>query len=398
VFRANQPALGRDVALKVLHPHIAADPFARARFEREARVASALAHDSAVRVYDFGEDGHVVYLAMELLEGRTLRHRMDASTVSLRETIDIASQIADVLVTAHRLPLVHRDLKPANVFLTTEPREDGARVRVVDFGLAFIAGEARTDRMTAFGVVTGTPEYLSPEQTRGEEVGPPTDVYALGCILYELVTGRVPFTGSDMEVLTKQMFAAPPPFADRHDREPMPTAFDRLIRTMLHKRPGQRPTAAELAVELADLDPARRERARDDAYLLGRRQRMVSAPGDLPGTARSDGIEVAILGEVDPDLWVALAANDIVAWAASGESRLSAALVYAPRATVGEVLALGRAGHVVVTDTDADDMARIGALVAAGAAEVVVRPVAADDLARRLTRVARRRTRGGPTR
>jgi len=392
VFRAAQPALGREVALKVLHPRIAIDPGARARFEREARVASALSHDSAVSVYDFGDDGDVVFLAMELLEGRTLRHRMgSAEPISLRETIDVAAQIADVLATAHRMPLVHRDLKPANVFLVEDG--DGVRVRVVDFGLAFIVGEARADRMTAHGVVTGTPEYLSPEQARGEEVGPATDVYALGAILYELVTGRVPFTGSDMEVLTKQMFAAPPPLSERPDLEPIPTSLDRLIRAMLQKRPEARPSADELAILLTELDPGRRERARDDTHLLGRPARMVSEAREASSGLSADAIEVAILGDVDPDLWVALAANDIVAWAAAGENVPDAALVYAPRATTDAVGELSRAGHLVLTDTEAGDMSRISALLGAGAAEVVVRPVAADDLARRLRRVARRKAR-----
>jgi serine/threonine-protein kinase len=389
VFRAAQPSLGREVALKVLHPRIATDPGARARFEREARVASALSHESAVQVYDFGEDGQLVYLAMELLRGSTLRGRIDGEPLPLDDALTIAREIADVLTVAHRLPLVHRDLKPENVFL--EGDEGESRVRVVDFGLAFIAGEARADRMTAYGVVTGTPEYLSPEQARGEQVGPATDVYALGCILYELLTGRVPFRGSDMEVLTKQMFAAPPPLAEHHGREPVPTALDRLIRAMLQKRPERRPDADAIVAELAEIDPTRRERARDDTYLMGRKARMVAASAVRGDGATGDGIEVAIAGDVDPELWLALAANGIVAWAAGGDPIDEPTLVFAPLASVDAVEALCRAGHTVLTDTAPGDMKRISALLAAGAAEVVVRPTGADDLSRRLRRVARRR-------
>jgi hypothetical protein len=374
----------------VLHPRIASDAGARARFEREARVASALSHESAVAVYDFGEDEELVYLAMELLRGSTLRERIEGDEpVSVAEALTIAARIADVLTVAHRLPLVHRDLKPANVFL--EEEEGESRVRVVDFGLAFIAGESRADRMTAHGVVTGTPEYLSPEQARGEQVGPATDVYALGCILYELVTGRVPFRGSDMEVLTKQMFAAPPPLSEHQGSEPVPTALDRLIRAMLQKRPERRPDAEAIAAEIAEIDPMRRERARDDTYLMGRKARMVAASEARGGDGRDRALEVAIVGDVDPELWLALAANGIVAWAAGADPIDEPAIVFAPLASVVAVEALCRDGHTVLTDTAAGDMTRISALLAAGAAEVVVRPVGADDLSRRLRRVARRR-------
>lgn len=391
VYRATQVRLGREVALKVLHPRFAADPEARARFEREARVASALDHPSAVAVHDFGEDRDYLFLAMELLEGMTLRQRLsDGAEVSVAEIVDLGSQISDVLTAAHQLPLVHRDLKPANVFLVPGEGGQGSRARVVDFGLAFIAGSDREDRMTAHGVVTGTPAYLSPEQTRGREVGPPTDVYALGCMLYELVAGVVPFRGTDMEVLTKQMFAAPPPLGDHRRREPLPTAIDRLILRMLDKRPTQRPAATELARAFADLDPSRGERGRNDAHLLGRHARMVGPTTEGTGLGGEPEVEVAVLGQVDGELWVALAANGIVAWAAPNAELPPGALVYAPGCSPAEVGRLGDDGHTVITDTDPGDIGRIGALVAAGAAEVVLRPVAAEDLARRLLRVARR--------
>ncbi|MBW2460384.1 MAG: serine/threonine protein kinase [Deltaproteobacteria bacterium] len=394
VYRATQVRLGREVALKVLHPRFVTDPQARARFEREARVASALDHPSAVSVYDFGEDGHCLYLTMELLEGRTLRQRLsEPGEVPVAEILDLGAQLADVLSAAHQLPLVHRDLKPANVFLVPADGERAAGARVVDFGLAFIAGSAREDRMTAHGVVTGTPEYLSPEQTRGGEVGPPTDVYALGCMLYELVTGTVPFHGTDMEVLTKQMFAAPPALGEHHRTEPLPTAIDRLIVRMLDKRPAHRPEAMELVVAFADLDRTRDEGPRNDAHLLGRTARMVGQAPGASASAGGEGIEVAVLGDVDGELWVALAANGIAAWAATPSDLPAKALVYAPGAPRSEIARLCADGYTVLSDTDPGDATRIGDLVSAGAAEVVLRPVAAEDLSRRLLRVARRLTR-----
>ncbi len=389
VYRAVQLGLDREVALKVLHRRFALDERARARFEREARVATALDHPSAVGIHDFGDDRDTVFLAMELLRGRTLRRRIaDGPALELSELTAIGARIADVLAAAHRLPLVHRDLKPENVFL--EP--DGA-VRVVDFGLAFIAGSERADRMTVEGVVTGTPEYLSPEQARGAAVGPATDVYALGCVLFELIAGRVPFEGSDVEVLTRQLFAPPPRLVEGIAAVPIPAALENLVHLMLAKPPEARPTAAEVRTDLEAIDPSSRGRARDDAHLLGRTARMVStsARSASGGALDDDAIEVAVFGDVDADLVVALGAAGLVPYSVERAALVAgAAAVYAPAASTELVAELARIGPPVVTDTEASDMARIAALLAAGATEVAVRPVVAADLVRRLRRAIKR--------
>ncbi|MCA9605560.1 MAG: serine/threonine protein kinase, partial [Myxococcales bacterium] len=161
VYRAAQLPLERPVAVKVLRKELALDERARMRFEREARVASALAHPAAVTIHDFGEHEGAAFLVMELLEGATLATRIGGAPLPVAEAIELATQLAEVVAAAHAIGLVHRDLKPENVMLVED------RVRVLDFGLAFLRAPGPAGRMTREGVVVGTPEYLSPEQARG---------------------------------------------------------------------------------------------------------------------------------------------------------------------------------------------------------------------------------------
>ncbi|HJL16725.1 MAG TPA: serine/threonine-protein kinase [Sandaracinaceae bacterium LLY-WYZ-13_1] len=388
VYRAVQLPMERPVALKVLRPELLAAPDARARFEREARVASALAHPAAVAIHELGEHDGTAFLAMELVEGTGLRAVLEAHPRGLAtaRAVETVFQLADALAAAHAAALVHRDLKPENVVV----QADG-RVRVLDFGLAFRMRPGPAGRMTREGVVVGTPDYVSPEQARGEAVGPPTDVYALGCVLHELLTGRPPFAGPEMEVLTKQMYApAPALSAAAHD---VPAALDRLRRTMLDKRPDARPSAGEIRDRLAALDPdpeRARARARQDGYLGARAARMVDAPAARPEPS-ADDLEVAIHGEVSPDLLLGLSANGLAPFVVTEDARPDArtAAVYAPRADEARIAALAADGPPVVADADRGDMTRLSALLRAGAADVVLRPVSAADLARKLRRVAR---------
>lgn len=386
VYRATQLPMERPVALKLLRAELTAAPKARARFEREARALSALPHPSAVAIFDFGEHEGTAYLAMELLEGETLAARVSRGPLDAAAAIDVATQLADVLAAAHAVGLVHRDLKPENVVL------QGGAVRVLDFGLAFLAAEdGPGGRMTREGVVVGTPAYLSPEQARGEAVGPPTDVYALGCVLHELITGRPPFSGTEMEVLTKQMFAPPPPLAREGGLE-VPAALDALRRAMLDKSPDRRPEAAEARDRLALLDPdpdRGRVRASADGYLGARAARMVNAAPRAE--AGSDAPEVGVVGAVTPELMLGLSANGIAAFVVTDAEPVDAATraLYAPGASEAEVRALAEAGPPVLTDADRGDLGRLTAMLAAGAADVVLRPVSAAELARKLLRAAR---------
>jgi len=409
VYRATQLALDREVALKVLLPRFGADADARSRFEREARVLSELNHPGVVRILDFGEHEGRMFLAMELLDGTTLRPRI--AGLEMSRAVDVAFQIADVLVAAHEIPLVHRDLKPENVFV--ERTADGdARIRVLDFGLAFIAGQdadARLGRMTVEGVVAGTPAYVSPEQARGGEVGPPSDIYSLGCVLYEMLAGAPPFEGESMDVLTRHMFVPPPPLRDRRADRVLPSALEELVLRMLGKRPDERPTARTVRAVLAALDPGdlrKRERARDDVPLVGRAARMITTPpavavrrAEIARAVASEDeelLEVAVVGALDVELQLVLAANGLSAFTVSeAQPSAGAAVVLSIGQSAPEVAALVTGRVPIVADADATDVPRVALLLKAGVDEVVVRPLSADDLVRKLWRAIRkaRRTR-----
>ena len=408
VFEATQLNLGRSVALKVLLPRYAVSDEAVIRFEREARVAAAIDHPGVIRVYDWGESSGAVYLAMELLRGHTLRTLVGPTlpVLPLDRTIAITSELASVLVAAHAVPLVHRDLKPENVFL--EPLPDGGeRVVVVDFGLAFIAGrDDALGRLTQEGIVTGTPDYIAPEQAQGGEVGPPADIYALGCVLFELLTSMCPFKGQAMQVVTQHMFASPPhPSEVRRDLV-IPRALEELVLSMLAKRPGDRPTAAEVHAALALHDPGKPAaplRARDTTGLVGRAARMIStvrppdasttvAPGaPLEGEAAT---EIAVIGALDGELALGLAANGLLPFViepSEAASRLEgASAIFAPGAGADAITSFVAHGIPVLSDADVTDMTRSTQLLRAGADEVVPRPVRADELARRLWRAIRK--------
>lgn len=394
VYRAVQLPMERAVALKVLRPELTGDPRAHARFEREARAASALAHPAAVVIHDFGDHEGTAYLAMELVEGVGLRALIDEG-VTTAQAIELCLQLADVLAAAHGAGLVHRDLKPENVIVQT--KESAPVVRVLDFGLAFLDRRGPGGRMTREGVVVGTPEYLSPEQARGEDVGPATDVYALGCVLHELVTGRPPFSGTEMDVLTKQMFAPPPPLWRGADALDVPVALDELRRAMLDKRADARPGTEEVRERLRalDPDPARaRARARQDGYLGPRAERMVDAPG-ASRSQSAQALELGVIGRLDASVVLGLSATGIAAFAVSDEEPIGAstAVLFAPDASEAEIARLSKSGPPVLAALDCSDLPRLSAMLRAGAADVVLRPFSAADLARKIRRVARDRAR-----
>src|SRR5262245_3943721 len=193
VYRARDTRLGREVAVKVLPQLAAGSPEALTRFEREARAVAALSHPHILAIHDFGREGDVVYSVTELLEGETLRERLEAAAVPPRKAADYTQQIARGLAAAHDRGIVHRDLKPDNVFLT----RDGL-VKILDFGLAVHADEepAKAQSLTESGTVVGTPGYMAPEQIRGKAVDQRADLFALGAILYEMLTGSRAFQRS----------------------------------------------------------------------------------------------------------------------------------------------------------------------------------------------------------
>lgn len=403
VYRATQVSLNRPVALKILLPEYAVRPGAKERFEREAKVTAALRHPNAIEIYDYGAADGYIYLAMEVLEGEPLRSVVseELPLLPLARAVLIASKITDVLVAAHAMDLVHRDLKPENVFLHRE--SDGTeRVVVLDFGLAFILGDVEVGRKTVEGMITGTPDYLSPEQAHGIAVGTPSDIYSLGCMLYELLSGRVPFMGHPMQVLTKQMYAVPPPPDEVNRAAVIPRALSDLVMAMLAKTPADRPTALEVQTALRGfLGPEKYERARERIGVEGRAARMVSTirppRTEAQGTEASvvdaaDTIVVAVLGALEGDLVVALAVNGIIAYIVSDEQPIEGAhAIFAPQLSPDALAALKREhGLPVVTDTLPSDVARLPALLRAGVDEVLPRPVRAEELARRVARAVKK--------
>lgn len=205
VYRAEQAGLARAVALKVLKRELVVERETVARFEREAKAMSMLLHSNTVRVFDFGEDpstGHL-FLAMELLEGELLTARNERGGVRLSEAIDLIVQVLRSLAEAHHQGIVHRDLKPDNIFLARIPGHSEPIVKVLDFGIAkAFRNDERLDQLeTQAGTVFGTPRYMSPEQAQGKPPDPRSDLYSVGVLFYQLITGRAPFVDEDAVVV-----------------------------------------------------------------------------------------------------------------------------------------------------------------------------------------------------
>jgi serine/threonine protein kinase len=240
VFRGMHLALQRPVAVKVLHPHLARHPDVAARFEREARSASRLDHPNVIRVLDSGttEDG-LGYLVMELLQGHDLRAWLGRA-LHPRAAIDIMLQILAALDHAHKQGVVHRDLKPENIYVTAGPN-DAAVLKLLDFGVArIVRGASKRDQITIGPTVTGTPDYMSPEQTVGGAPDARTDLYSAGIIFYELLVGERPFKDPDPALLMRQQLLMSPPPLPAH----VPPALVSVVERMLEKERDNRYSSA----------------------------------------------------------------------------------------------------------------------------------------------------------
>ena len=243
VHRARDELLERDVAVKVLRSQFAADEDFVHRFRQEARNAASLSHPAIAQVFDTGADGDVEYIVMQLVEGSDLERVIaQRGRLPVAEALRISSDVADALQAAHDQGIVHRDVKPGNILLT-----GGGDVRVVDFGIARALGAANT---TSPGLLMGSVHYLSPEQVLGEPVGSASDVYSLGIVLYELLTGQRPFEGaSQAAVALQRLHAAPRPPSELV--EELPDGLDELVMRALERDPDRRyPTAGGLATAI----------------------------------------------------------------------------------------------------------------------------------------------------
>jgi hypothetical protein len=273
VYRARHVKLGRDVAVKILPEEFAADSGRRLRFEREARTASSLNHPNIVTIYDIAEHEGTTYIAMELVEGRTLRELLAEGALSIDETLEIAQQIADGLAKAHAAGIVHRDLKPDNVMVTP----DGL-VKILDFGLAkpmptLADGESALPtlpQVTTEGALVGTPRYMSPEQLSGSDVDQNSDQFSFGIVLYEMLGGRRPFDGPSLpSVVNAILNEAPEPL--KRLRPDSPKGLDKIVERCLQKDPARRfATSAELSAELRRSTQRRARAAHGPMTLLKR--------------------------------------------------------------------------------------------------------------------------------
>ena len=255
VYRAEQTALGRTVAVKIIHPHLVGEENAAARFITESRAASRLNHPNSVGIIDFGKspDGQM-YLVMEFLRGRDLaRVTYEDGPLPFRRIVDVLRQTLAALAEAHNESIIHRDLKPENIIL--EPvRSGGDFVKVVDFGLAKIRADSQQPSITSPGIVCGTPEYMSPEQARGDPLDARSDIYAVGVILFQLLTGKLPFEAeSPTQVVLAHLTQPPPDPRDIAPERSIPQALvDVVFKALAKDQKDRHENADELSVALSD--------------------------------------------------------------------------------------------------------------------------------------------------
>ncbi len=283
VYRAQDPMIDRVVAIKTITLAGTEEERAHyeARFLQEARAAGGLSHPCIVTIYDFGREGDTAFMAMEFLEGRELRDLIREAGIPPSEAVEIAARVAEALAFAHERGVVHRDVKPGNIMVLAD-----GRVKIMDFGIA------RLDEpgvRTATGLLLGSPRYMAPEQVAGRPFDHRADVFSLGVVLYEMLTGATPFAGNDIPQLMYQVMnaAVPPP---SRARPALPSVLDYIVARALKKNPDERYGSAE---EFArDLRDALAEVAKAEAAALERGEALGGATVALPAPAPEPKAEV----------------------------------------------------------------------------------------------------------
>ena len=291
VFKAQDSRLERAVALKFLPEKLAQQPRALERFRREARAASALNHPGICTIYDIGEQDGRAFIAMEFIDGETLRNHIHGKALPVAELLELGIQIAEALDAAHSEGIIHRDIKPANIFVTKR-----GRAKVLDFGLAKLVpkgvaiadddsgGESSSSTSTSTsiaGIISGTPSYMSPEQVRGDALDARTDIFSLGLVLYEMATGRQAFGGGTGGAIIEAVLTRSP-VSVRAINPDIPAALEAIIEKALHKDREQRyQHAADLLADLQrlkrEIDSGRTDQAGDSVSLLASTSGPVSS-------------------------------------------------------------------------------------------------------------------------
>lgn len=282
VFRARHVKLPRSYAVKLLHPRLLSDPKLRQRFAREAELAGRLSHPNVIGVLDVGEVDGVAFIVMELASGPTLAELLGQAPFDALRACRLIRQLCAGLEHAHTQGLIHRDLKPDNVIV--EQRDGDEIVRIADFGIAILRESiASSDRLTTGGIVLGTPQYMAPEMAAGFTFDHRADLFALGVICYEMLTGKLPFDGSGVDIVHAYASEAVPAMAERVPGLAVEPLLEELTRSLLARHPADRPATAGAARDAA-------------AYV----ERMLFARPTAPMRARASRMQPAVMPHATP--------------------------------------------------------------------------------------------------